>query len=83
MFQHTANENYKIQWSTYSDVWMVDYVPGRAPFKISGRKDADLPVDGTWEYYQGERHTPPKMEVGGGASFPSAQVTMKLDLLSC
>ena len=69
MFQHTANENYKIQWSTYSDVWMVDYVPGRAPFKISGRSDGDLPVDGTWEYYEGERYTPPKMQVvGGGAS---------------
>ena len=60
VYVHTENSSYKVQWSTLSSVWMLDYVPGSAPYKIEGRADKTFPLDASWSVYQNGRLPLPK-----------------------
>merc|ERR1712048_1515825 len=50
-----GDNNWKIQWSTQSSVWMIDYVPGDAPYCIRSRdcESVDLPNGAKWSQYMG------------------------------
>jgi len=53
VYRHQNDPNLKIQWSTRSEVWMMDDITGLAPYKIGGaRQDNSFPYDGVWEVYQ-------------------------------
>mmetsp|Transcript_6545 Transcript_6545/g.14313 ORF Transcript_6545/g.14313 Transcript_6545/m.14313 type:complete len:174 (-) Transcript_6545:25-546(-) len=54
-YTNTRNPEYKVQWSSMSSVWMLDYVHGAAPYMISGRHNMKFPWDAEWSVYQGGR----------------------------
>ncbi len=59
-YTNTGNPAYKVQWSSMSSVWMLDYVHGAAPYMIAGRQDMKFPWDAEWSVYQGGRLPVPK-----------------------
>jgi len=49
-----GSPNFKIQWSTKSDWWMIDNVEGSAPYGIANCSDKTVPVqDVGWASYMG------------------------------
>ena len=53
VWEKEDNPDYKIQWSTRSAVWMIDYVRGNAPYCVWNRFDWHAPpLDGVWSQYQ-------------------------------
>ena len=61
-----GDDNYRIQWSP-DDVWMIDYVPGRAPYCVPDRSDDSVPLDAAWVAYQDYDGTLPAPTVTAGA----------------
>ena len=62
-----GDDNYRIQWSTMSEVWMIDYVPGAAPYCVPDRSDDLVPLEAVWVAYQSNGTLPaPTVTAGAG-----------------
>eukprot|EP00928_Gymnodinium_smaydae_P070164 TRINITY_DN54079_c0_g1_i1.p1 TRINITY_DN54079_c0_g1~~TRINITY_DN54079_c0_g1_i1.p1 ORF type:complete len:849 (+),score=182.47 TRINITY_DN54079_c0_g1_i1:57-2603(+) len=49
----TDDSRWMVQWSLQSRHWMIDYVPGDAPYCIPERDDEHVPLDAAWHSYMG------------------------------
>jgi len=68
-----GDANYRIQWSTMSDLWMIDYLPGAAPYCAVDRRDETIPMDAAWVKYQGNGDPPnPSVVKVQGSNDPNA-----------
>jgi len=52
VYVHTENPNHKVQWDTGREWWIVDDIEGDAPYKLAGRHDMKVPLNGDWSTYQ-------------------------------
>jgi len=72
VYKHDVNPRLKIQWSTQSEVWMLDDITGFAPYKIGGgRSDSTFPYDGAWELYQNGKLPVPQTSTSQESPLPS------------
>lgn len=47
------NTNYRIQWSSSTDQWILDDILGSAPYRVDRkRQDQTVPIDAEWTIYQ-------------------------------
>jgi len=80
VYTHISDPNYKIQWNTMQNMWMIDFVPGAAPYCLRDFPELHLPMDQEWEVFQGGLEPAPTVTakednlvwIGGPEKLPGA-----------
>ena len=52
IYTHSDRPNWKVQFSSYVDCWIIDDVDGAAPYKAACRMDSTAPIDCQWVIYE-------------------------------
>ena len=65
VYTHVNDSRYKVKWSTTSDVWMIDYVEGDAPYSCPGHSSESVPLNAQWQCLGGNRTAPAVRAVDG------------------